>query len=217
VTYATGPDGTAWGSGALPGPATDVLGAAAFPADSQPDRVFLADGGGVTADSASAPAGPWTAATLPATAASFADRVLLYAATPADDQAGLAAAGSAGLPASQVTQSFATAWADTLSGDYLVIAVGQAASSALYFNACGWANPSGSIPFSTPFYISGAPLASLPGADAYENGAAATTAQTPQRAADLAYYAVHGQLPAGVTALPAAAYPSAVCSGQPTP
>lgn len=124
VTYDTG---TAWASGALPGLATDVLGTAAFPADSQPDRVFLADGGAMTANSASAPAGPagpWTAAPLPATAATFAVRVLLYAAT---------------------------------------------------------------------------------------------AAQTPQRAAGLAYYAVHGHFPAGVTALPAAAYPSGACSGQPTP
>lgn len=215
VTYASGPG--AWASTTLPGVATDVLGAAAFPADSQPQRVYLADGAQVTADSAAAPAGPWTAATLPARAATLADRVLLYAATTADEQAALAAARSAGLPASQVTESFATAWADTLTGGYLVIAVGQAAIDALYFNACGWPNPSGSIPGSTPFYFSGAPLNTLPGADAYENGAAATPAQTPQRAADLAYYALHGHLPAGVTALPAAAHPRAVCAGQPAP
>ena len=93
-----------------------------------------------------------------------------------------------------------------------MISVGQAATDALYFNACGWANPSGAFPDSTPFYIAGGPLNSLPGADAYEEAAPAT----PSLAADLAYYAVHGTLPAGVTALPAAAAPQSTCAGSPS-
>ena len=126
VTYASGQagnSGQAWDSGTLPGTATALLGAAAYPATqsaapagtqpaSQSDRLFLADGSGVTADTAAVPAGPWTAATLPATAATFAGRVMLYAATTADDQSAVAAASAAGLPATQVTQSFTTAWAD---------------------------------------------------------------------------------------------------------
>lgn len=231
VTYASGQagnSGQAWDSGTLPGTATGLLGAAAYPATqpaapagrqpaSQSDRLFLAGGSGVTADTAAVPAGPWTAATLPATAAIFAGRVVLYAATTAGDQSARAAASAAGLPVTQVTQSFGTAWADALTGDHLVISVGQAATDALYFNACGWPNPSGAIPDSTPFHIAGAPLDSLPGADAYEEAAAATASQTPSLATDLAYYAVHGTLPAGVTARPAAGRPARVCSGQPAP
>ena len=230
VTYASGQagnSGQAWDSGTLPGTATRLLGAAAYPATqpaaqagtqpaSQSDRLFPADGSGVTADTAAVPAGPWTAATLPATAATFAGRVMLYAATTADDHSALAAASAAGLSATQVTQSFATAWAEALTGDYLVISVGEAATNALYFNACGWANPSGATPDSTPFYIAGGPLNSLPGADAYEEAAPATASQTPSLAADLAYYAVHGTLPAGVTALPTAAAPQLTCAGSPS-
>ena len=222
-------DGQTWRNIALPGTATSILGAAAYPSyagssqypaypgSSQPERLFLGGPGGVTADTADVPAGPWTASTLPDTPATFADTVVLYAATPADYQSALAAAGSAGLPASQVTQSFATAWADTLSGDHLVITVGLAATDALYYNVCGWPNPSGEIPESTPFYIdTAAPLNHLPPAGAFENGAAKTAAQSPQRAADLAYYAVHGTLPPGVSALPTAASTVFACSGQPS-
>ena len=236
VTYASGQagnsgenwdSGQAWDSGTLPGTASGLLGAVAYPATqpaasagsqpaSQSDRLFLADGRGVTADTAAVPAGPWTAATLPATAATFAGRVMLYAATAADDQSALTAASAAGLPATQVTQTFATAWTDALTGDYLVISVGQAATDALYFNACGWANPSGAFRGSTPFYIAGGPLNSLPGADAYEEAAPAIASQTPSLAADLAYYAVHGTLPAGVTALPTAAAPQFACAGSPS-
>ena len=69
--------------------------------------------------------------------------VRLYAADPADYQAALAAASAAGLPADQVTQSFSTAWDQTSSGEYLVIAVGGPADDALYYNVCGWTAPDG--------------------------------------------------------------------------
>src|SRR5207253_1106700 len=115
----------------------------------------------------------------------------------------LAAAATAGLPASQVTQSFAKAWGAVLSGDYLVISVGAAANNALYLNPCGWANPSNDDPGSTPFYYAPVPLNTLPGAGAFERGAAATVSQTPALVTDLAYYATHGALPGGVTTLPA--------------
>lgn len=152
---------------------------------------------------------------LPDTAATFVDPVRLYAATPADYQDALSAASAAGLPATQVIRSFSTAWADTLSGHYLVIAVGHSADDALGRNACGWVNPSGTGPESTPFHITGAPLDKLPGENAYENAAAAVPSLSSQRAADLAYYATHGQLPAGVTSLAAAATPKPTCSGAP--
>ena len=145
----------------------------------------------------------------------FDTAVALYAATPADYQAALAAASAAGLPAAQVTQSFATAWNEAGSGEYLVIAVGGSADAALYYNACGWTNPSGLPGGSTPFYLATPPVNSVPAMDAYENGAGQTAADTATLATDLAYYATHGQLPSGVTALPTAAPPAYACSGTP--
>jgi hypothetical protein len=159
--------------------------------------------------------GVFEAFLLTADPALFAADVRLYAATPADYQAALQAASAAGLPGDQVTQSFATAWAQASSGEYLVIAVGGSADSALYFNACGWSNPSGLPGGSTPFYLATPPLDTLPAMNAYENGAGETASQTGQLSGDLAYYAAHGQLPAGVTSLPAAASPAAACSGEP--
>ncbi len=46
--------------------------------------------------------------------------------------------------------------------------------------------------------------------------ATAAAAPTRQRAADLAYYAVHGALPPGVTSVPAAARPARACLGSPS-
>jgi hypothetical protein len=147
----------------------------------------------------------------------FTRAVRLYAAAPADYPAAVTAARSAGLVASQVVRSFPAAWDQASSGEYLVIAVGTAADSALYYNTCGWTNPSGLPGGSTPFGIAHPPLARLPAANLYENGAGATAAQTTELATDLAYYAAHGTLPPGVTARPAAAPPTATCSGSPSP
>jgi hyaluronoglucosaminidase len=147
----------------------------------------------------------------------FTRAVRLYAAAPADYAAAVTAARAAGLTASQVTRSFPAAWDEASSGEYLVIAVGAAADDALYFNTCGWTNPSGLPGGSTPFDLAHPPLAQLPGANYYENGTAATAAQTPDLTTDLAFYAAHGTLPPGVTALPAAAAPTRTCSGSPAP
>ena len=215
-------DGTGWQTAALPGtglPGTGAIeGASAYPVPYQPMQLFLSAGaGGLTEDSTvGAPSGTWTAQALPGRPSAFADRVVLYAATPADETAALSAAATAGLPAVQVTTSFATAWDDTLSGSYLVFAVGQSALNALEFNACGWANPSVDIPGSTPFDYVTRPLNALIPAGLFMDGAAATASLTPQRAADLAYYAVNGTLPPGVTTVPAAAQPASVCSGSPS-
>lgn len=153
---------------------------------------------------------------LTADPALFRDNISLYAADPADGQAALAAAAEAGLPASQVTQSFATAWKQASSGEYLVIAVGGPADSALYYNACGWDNPSGLPGGSTPFYYGSTPADSVPAMDLYENGAGQTAGGTAALSGDLAYYAVHGTLPPGVTALPSSAAPADECSGSPS-
>jgi PKD repeat protein len=208
-------DGTGWQTAVLPG-AGAIAGASAYPVAYQPMQLFVAGAaGGLTEDTTSgAPSGAWATQALPDTPATFADRVVLYAATPADAAAAVTAAATAGLPAGQVTTSFATAWDDTLSGGYLVISVGLAATDALYFNVCGWANPSSDIPGSTPFYYVTGPWDTLPGAGAFENAAAASASLAQQRVTDLAYYAVHGTLPAGVTSVPAAASPVYACSGS---
>jgi hypothetical protein len=198
-----------WKAAALPGTGSGILAADAYQNAGEPSQLFLS--GPLSVDQAGTPGGSWSSAALPATPATLADSVVLYAATSSDDATALAAATAAGLPASQVTTSFATAWADTLNGDHLVISVGLAATDALDYNVCGWANPSGEIAGSTPFYIVGGPLNTLPGPDAYEEAAAA---QTPALATDLAYYATHGTLPQGVTTLPSAAKPVYACSGS---
>jgi hypothetical protein len=216
-------DGTGWRTTVLPGtglPGTGhaITAVSAYPVAYQPMQLFLSGAAGaLTEDSTTgAPSGAWTTQALPGSPSTFPDRVVLYAATPADDAAALTAAGAAGLPEGQVTTSFATAWDDALSGGYLVVSAGLAATDALYYNACGWANPSVDIPGSTPFYDVTGPWDTLPGAGAFENAAAATPSLAQQRVTDLAYYAVHGALPPGVTSVPAAASPVDTCSGSPS-
>jgi len=207
----TSGNGEQWQTTMLPGTASSILAVGTYPG--LPRELFLADGTALQLD-ASTGSG-WTAMTLPDTPVTFASRVLLYAATPGDEVSASAAASAAGLPASAVTEDFATAWAATLTGNYLVIAVGQAADDALYFNTCGWSNPSGEGAGGTPFDLASEPLDQLPGVDLYENAAAATAAQTPALATDLAYYATHGALPAGPTTLPAQGAPARICAGSP--
>jgi hypothetical protein len=207
-------NGSAWTATALPGTATGVLGSGNYPEPGQPQRLFLAGGSCLELDAASG--STWTTSALPDTPATFTGRIVLYAADATDDQSALSAAQAADLPASQVTESFATAWADTLSGAYLVIAVGGPADNALYYNDCGWANPSGEDPGTTPFYDITGPADTLPGTGAYEDGAGQTAASTRSLTTDLTYYAVHGALPSGVTSRPAAAGPADACSGEPS-
>ena len=214
VTYN---DGSGWQTAALPGTATAVTGIAAEPIAHQPLQVYLDTASGPAMDTTgdtAPPSGPWTTQTLPKTPATFADRVLVYSAGSGDLPAAQAAAAAAGLPASQVTTSFQVAWAATLSGNYFVVAVGQAALNALEYNTCGWTNPSAVDPGSTPFDYVTRLLNVLPGADLFMNGAAATASQTQERATDIVYYAVHGALPTGETAVPAAARSSRTCLGS---
>ena len=217
VTYN---DGTGWQTATLPGTATSIVGATAYPVEEEPSNLFLSGSGGLTEETTGArsgdPSGTWTSLTLPDTPATWANQIVLYAADPADATAAQAAAAAAGLPASQVTTSFASAWADTLSGEYIVLAVGSPAVAALYFNVCGWANPSALPAGSTPFsYVLG-PLNTLPGSDTFVNSASDTGPDTQALATDLAYYALNGTLPPGVTTLPAAVGPPYACVGSPS-
>jgi hypothetical protein len=213
-------DGTGWKTATLPGTATGIVAATAYQVEEEPSNLFLAGPGGLTEETTGArsgdPSGSWTSLTLPDTPATWADQIVLYAADPADAAAAQAAATAAGLPASQVTTSFSVAWADTLSGEYLVFAVGSPAVAALYFNVCGWANPSALPAGSTPFYYYVGPLNTLPGADAFVNSASDTAADTQALATDNAYYALYGTLPPGVTSMPAAVAPPYACAGSPS-
>jgi hypothetical protein len=215
-------NGTAgWQTATLPGTASGIAAATAYQVEEEPSNVFLSGPGGLSEETTGArsgdPSGTWSSPlTLPDTPATWADQIVLYAADPADAAAARAAAAAAGLPSSQVTTSFATAWADTLSGEYLVYAVGSPAVAALYFDVCGWANPSALPAGSTPFFYYIGPLNTLPGADAFVNSASDTAADTQALATDNAYYALNGTLPPGVTSMPAAVGPPFACVGSPS-
>jgi hypothetical protein len=213
-------DGRGWQTATLPGSATGIAGATAYQVEEEPSNLFLTGSAGLTEETTGArsgdPSGTWTSMTLPDTPATWADQIVLYAADSADASAARAAAAAAGLPSSQVTTSFAAAWADTLSGEYIVFAVGTPAVAALYFNVCGWANPSALPAGSTPFYYDLGPLNTLPGADAFVNSASDTTADTQALATDNAYYALNGKLPPGVTTMPQAVGPPYACVGSPS-
>src|SRR5581483_11470660 len=93
-------DGTQSQTTALPGTATDIAALSSNAVPGMPQQVFLDDAGRLGVDAA-ATAGSWSYADLPSTPTAYPGTVLLYAATPADDAAALAAAEYAGLPDSQ--------------------------------------------------------------------------------------------------------------------
>src|ERR1700761_6403084 len=107
---------------------------------------------------------------LTADPALFRYTVKLYAADDDSAAAAQAAASSASLPADQVTRSFADAWNATNTGEYLVISAGGAATSALYYNQCGWTAPDGLPGGSTPFAYVVAPTHALPPMNEFLNG-----------------------------------------------
>ncbi|MGH3168145.1 MAG: hypothetical protein ACRDN0_19960, partial [Trebonia sp.] len=217
-------DGTGWKTATLPSVtgATGIAGATAFPFEEEPSNVFLSGPGGLSEETTGArsgdpSAGTWTSMALPTVPSTWANRVILYAADPADATAAAAAAKAAGLPASSVTTSFSEAWADSLDGGtYLVYAVGSPAVAALYFNACGWDNPSGLTAGGTPFSYDVGQYNTPPGSDLYVNAASDTAADTQALATDDAYYALNGTLPPGVTSAPAPVGPPDSCVGSPS-
>jgi hypothetical protein len=120
--------------------------------------------------------------------------VVLYAADPQSMAIAAADAKRLALPADGVTGNFETAWNDDSGGSDLVIAVGAAASDALYYNACGWTNPAGASAGSTPFFYPGAPLQQGE-ADAFEVADGSSTAATALLTAQFAQYALAGTVP----------------------
>jgi PKD domain/CHAP domain len=227
VTYN---DGTGWNTRSLPGTASSIAGATAYQVTEEPSNLFLSGASGLSEETTGArsgdPSGTWNSPqALPDTPATWANQIILYAADPGDASVAQAAAAAAGLPASSVVTSYYVAWADTLSGQYIVLAVGTPAVAALYFNVCGWANPSALPAYSTPFsyQVEGAPPLPMintvqeEGPGNFVNSASDTAADTQALTTDLAYYALHGSLPAGVTpaTLPAAVGPPFACIGSP--
>lgn len=220
VTYF---NGSSWSTATLPGTAASIVGLDAYQVGTQPTELFTADSSGTVSEDISGgtngdPSASWTTTALPDSPATWADQIVLYAADPTDAAAAQAAAAAAGIPAGNVITSFSTAWSDLLSGEYLVFSVGLPAMDALYYNVCGWADPSQYGAGSTPFYYVLGPINSLPGADVYVDAVSDTAADTQALATDLAYYAVNGTLPAGVTAssLPPAEGPEYACAGSPS-
>jgi Domain of unknown function (DUF1906) len=121
--------------------------------------------------------------------------VVLYAADPASMAVAVSTAARLGLPASDVTGNFETAWNDVAGGNDLVVAVGTAAGNALNQNPCGWTNPAGTAAGSTPFYYIGVPLTGPAGPDVFEPSGGTSTALTALVTAQLMHYALAGSLP----------------------
>jgi hypothetical protein len=142
--------------------------------------------------------------------------VVLYAADTASRAVAVKIASRLALPATDVTGTFVTAWNDLTGGKDLLLAVGQAALNALYYNPCGWSNPAGTGAGSTPFSYAGAPLRQPPGANLFENSAAGSAAATGRVTAGLTHYALAGTVPDEGTLPAGPSAPAQTCLGTPT-
>ena len=140
--------------------------------------------------------------------------LVLYAADKGDMAIAAQIARSLALPASNVTGNFKQAWKDTAGNRDLVIAVGEPAANALYFNACGWTDPAGWPAGSTPFYYPGYPLRTPPGRNYFELASTPTTAGTTQLTTQLTQYALTGTLPSYGSQLVAPTPPALSCEGS---
>lgn len=141
--------------------------------------------------------------------------VVLYAADAADIAIAAQVAHNIALPPGDVTGNFSQAWKDTSSNKDLVLAVGQAAANALYFNACGWTDPAGLPAGSTPFYYPGYPLRNPPSRDYFELASQSTRAGTMLLTTQLTQYALTGTLPSYGSEPVAATPPTLSCKGSP--
>lgn len=147
-----------------------------------------------------------------------ASNVYLYAATPMDYAKCVAAADVAGVPQSNVIGTFSEAWTRAQNGTDLVVVVGGAALDMLYYNECGWSNPSGQASGSTPFEVhpSGHGIDTVQ-ANYFVNAAGHTAIASLKLAVMLTYYAVHGVFPAQWTSLPSQETPHKVCLSGASP
>jgi Rv2525c-like, glycoside hydrolase-like domain len=140
--------------------------------------------------------------------------LVLYAADKGDMVIAARIAGGLALPASSVTGTFKQAWRDAAGNKDLVIAVGEPAANALYFNVCGWTDPAGWPAGSTPFYYTGYPLRSPPGRNYFELASTPSTAATTQLTTQLTQYALTGTLPGYGSQLVAPTPPGLNCEGS---
>ena len=138
--------------------------------------------------------------------------IVLYAADKTSMATAVATAQALSLPLSDVTGSFSQAWTAAAGGKALVLAVGQPAANALYFNVCGWANPAHRKAGSTPFYYPGEPQRQSPGRDYFELSDTSYASGTAQLTTQLTQYALAGTLPEH-SIVPAA--PTLACLGSP--
>jgi Domain of unknown function (DUF1906) len=141
--------------------------------------------------------------------------LVLYAADRASVSAAVAIARALALPAGDVTGSFSHAWSAAAGGRDLVLAVGQPAANALYFNVCGWANPAKMRAGSTPFYYPGEPQQRPPGRNFFELSDMSTAAGTAQLTTQLTQYALAGTLPDYGSGPAVPAPPTLTCLGSP--
>lgn len=142
-----------------------------------------------------------------------ASKVLLYAAGAPDYQMALGAAAMSGIPATQVTGNFITAWNAVAAGKQLVIAVGGAALYALYYNPCGWTNPGNHPGGHTPFIVINTPTDTGPRANYFVNAAGTSALDTLQIACAYTYYAVTGTIPTAFRTYPKVIQPQERCVG----
>ncbi len=149
-------------------------------------------------------------ATLPT-----ASPVVLYAADRASMAVAAQLARALALPPGDVTGGYRRAWADASGGRDLVLAVGEPAADALFFNVCGWANPGGLPAGYTPFYYVGEPLPRPPGRDYFELADMSTAAGTALLTTQLTQYALAGTLPDYGSAPAAPVPPTLTCLGSP--
>lgn len=140
--------------------------------------------------------------------------VVLYAADPQSMSIAQAEAQNLALPSSNLTGDFETAWTDDASGSDLVIAVGAAASDALFHNACGWTNPAGEAIGHTPFGYPAVPLQSGAGG-VFEGADLSTDAANQTLSEQFAMFAMAGTVPNENAAQPLGSLtPADTCLGS---
>ncbi|RIV28174.1 DUF1906 domain-containing protein [Alicyclobacillaceae bacterium I2511] len=142
------------------------------------------------------------------------NQLWLYAATSNDYAMALGAAGAMGVPLNQVTGNFSKAWTVVSTGQACVIAVGGAALNALYYNPCGWENPSHQVGGHTPFSMLSRPVMSLPGQNLFVNAAGVSAIDTLRLAVAFTYAAINGQLSTYLLQYPAPIAPTERCVGN---
>ncbi|MBR7829272.1 DUF1906 domain-containing protein [Actinospica sp. MGRD01-02] len=146
---------------------------------------------------------------------SIATPVVLYAADADSMAIAQAEAQELALPASNLTGDFETAWTDAASGSDLVIAVGTAASNALFHNACGWTNPAGEAMGHTPFGYAAVPLQNGAGG-VFEGADGSNDAATRAMSEQFAQYAMAGTVPNDSADQPLGSItPANTCLGSP--